>query len=95
MAIQSIPEFYTDQIEAVGQVKRIYFYCRILFDDGHSEWHYFGTLSSTHPPFTNDPVYEHIYVQFPQGLDDLNTWEAEDILYSAGRISGFKREGLT
>lgn len=94
MTIQGIEQFYTDGIEEVGVVKRIKFHCLIYFQDGHKEWHYFGVTATEKPPTTGDPVFEYTYVQFPQGLDDLNTWEAEDILYDAGKVSGFRREGL-
>ena len=46
-------------------------------------------------PFDALPVFERPFVAFPQGLDDLTGVEAEDLLYAMGRISGFRREGLT
>lgn len=95
MVLQGIEQMYTDGIETVGVVKRIKFHCLVYYTDGTKEWHYFGVTAAEKPPTTGHQVHEHAYVQFPQGLDALNTIEAEDILYNAGRISGFKREGLT
>ena len=98
MAVVAVSEFYTDQIEEVGQVKRIHFFCRIELEGGVQEWHYFGvdpTVKPPPPPFDSLPVFEHIFVQFPQGLDDLTGEEVNDLLYGMGRTSGFRREGLT
>lgn len=94
MTIQGVEQFYTDGIEEVGVVKRIKFHCLVYYLDGHKEWHYFGTTAAEIPPTTGDPVFEYTYVQFPQELDNLNTWQAEQILYQAGQLAGFKREGI-
>ena len=94
MPIQGVQEHYPDGIETVGVVKRISFHCLVYYIDGSKEWHYFGSTAAEKPPTTGDPVFEHPYIQFPQGLDDLNTDEAEDILYDAGRMVGFRREGI-
>lgn len=95
MAINHIEGMFTDQIEEVGVTKRVYFQVLIVFDDGHKEWHYFGTLLADVPARSADPVFEHSFVQFPQGLDDLDLRESSDFLYELGRVSGFRREGLT
>lgn len=98
MTVSRVPEFYTDRVEEVGQVKRIYFFCRVELDGDVQEWHYFGVDSTVRPPplpFNALPVFEHAYVQFPQGLDDLTVDEAADLLYDMGKFSGFRREGLT
>jgi len=95
MAIQSIQEMYTDKIESVGTVKRIYFYCLVVNIDGTKEWHYFGIDPTEKLPTTGDPINEYTYVQFPQGLDDLDPIDANYFLFYLGRLAGFKREGLT
>lgn len=94
MALQGVQEHYPDKIETVGIVKRIFFHCLIYYMDGSKEWHYFGTTASEKPPTSTDPVFEHIYVQLPQDLDDLSGEEAEEFLYNAGRLIGFKKEGI-
>ena len=98
MSVIGIPEFYTDQIQEVGQVKRVHFFCRIELEGGVQEWHYFGVDPAVRPPpppFDAFPVFEHPFVAFPQGLDDLTLRESEGVLYEMGKISGFRREGLT
>ena len=98
MAIRNIPEFYTDAIDEQGQVKRVRFFCRVELDDGSQAWHYYGVDPAVRPPpppFDAFPVFEHPFVAFPQGLDDLTLRESEGLLYEMGKISGFRREGLT
>jgi hypothetical protein len=95
MTISHVEGMFTDQIESVGNVKRMYFQALVVFDDGSKEWHYFGTTLADVPARTTDPAFEHAYVQFPQGLDDLDADKAEDFLYELGILSGFRREGLT
>lgn len=98
MAVISIPEFYTDSIDEVGVTKRVRFFCRVELDGGVQEWHYFGVDPAVRPPKPPNeglPVFEHALVQFPQGLDDLTGDEANELLFDMGRISGFRREGLT
>ena len=98
MSVSGVPELYTDRIEEVGAVKRVYFFCRVELEGGVQEWHYFGVDPVVRPPplpFDALPIFEHAYVQFPQGLDDLTGQEANDLLYGMGRMSGFRREGLT
>lgn len=98
MAVKNIPEFYTDSIDEVGQVKRVRFFCRVELDDGSQAWHYYGvdpTVRPPPPPFSALPINEYGFVQFPQGLDDLTGEEANNLLYDMGKISGFRREGLT
>jgi len=89
-----IHEMWTDEIDEVGGVKRIYFHCLIEID-GVKEWHYFGTDPAEKPPTQVYPVNEYGYVQFPQGLDDLDKWEANGFLYDMGRMAGLRREGIT
>ena len=98
MAIVNVPEFYEDQVEEIGNTKRVHFFCRVELAGEVQEWHYFGVDpvdSPPPPPFDNAPVFEHPFVMFPQGLDDLTGIEAEELLYEIGRLSGFRREGLT
>lgn len=90
----SIPEFYTEQVATVGQVKRIYFYCRVILITGESQWHYFGTDPVEYPPFNADPVFEHDYIQFPGDLDSLPINESESYLYELGKLAGFAKEGI-
>lgn len=95
MAIRNIEGIFPEKIEAVGNVRRVYFQALIVFDDDRKEWHYFGSTLDDIPARSSDPAFEHPFVQFPQGMDDLETEEANDFLFKLGRISGFRREGLT
>lgn len=98
MAIESIPEFYTDEIDEQGGTKRIRFFCRLVRDTGEHEWHYFGVdplVRPPPPPFDAFPVFEHGLIRFPQGLDDLTGPEADEVLMGMAKISGFRRAGLT
>ena len=89
-----IHELYTDKIDEAGVSKRMYFYCRIEID-GVNEWHYYGTDPVEKPPFTEDPVNEYGYVQFPRDLDDLDKCEANTLLYQMAQMAGLRREGIT
>ena len=98
MAVINVPEFYEDQVEEIGVSKRVHFFCRVELTGGVQEWHYYGVDPVDRPPpppFDGVPVFEHTFVLFPQGLDDLTGVESEELLYEIGKISGFRREGLT
>lgn len=84
-----IPEYYTEKIEDVGVVKRVFFHLRAVVD-GVSTWHYFGVDPAEHPPTTDDPVVEHIYIQFPNDLDNLPREESETALYELGMLVAIK-----
>lgn len=95
---------YTDSIEAVGTVRRVYVRALVVFwDDVTSvetrEWHYFGsTLAqyplTVYPDFLRGyPVFEHPYISFPQDFDQLGT-EANDVYFNLGIQAGLHREGI-
>ena len=90
-----ILEFYTDRIETVGIVKRIYFWFLIEFGIDDREWHYFGTSPIDKPPTTTDPLFEHDYIQFPNDLDALDPTMADVHLYELGKIAGIAKEGIS
>jgi hypothetical protein len=90
-------EFWTDQITDTGIVWRVYFHACLQFDDGHKEWHYFGTDPAVVPPtgiFSGAPVFEHAYVQFPGAFNDLPDDDATIQVYQLGLMAGLNREGL-
>jgi hypothetical protein len=89
-----IPERWTDQIEEVGTVRRIYF--RILVDyDNTRTWHYFGTTQVEKPPHGDyDAVEEHPYIQLPQDLQHLPKHEADRELYNLGLECGLNKESI-
>ena len=90
----SIPELYTDQIVDVGVVKRVYFYLRHCDDStGACAWHYFGTDPEDFPPWSDDPVNEYAYVQFPTAFDDLGQ-DALFTMYELALQAGRGRENL-
>lgn len=97
-SIGGIPEMWTDKIEQVGTVRRVFFHALVdIYDDEtgetRREWHYFGTTPAQKPPTSADPVFQHTYVSFPQDFDQLGQ-EANDAYYSLGIQAGLKREGL-
>ncbi len=90
--IVSIPEMYTDRIEEIGVVRRIYFHARIVFDDGSMSWEYFGTDPAEVLPTTADPVNEHPYIQLPDDIDDLpNNYQTADLLYSLATTIAYRK----
>ena len=90
----SIPEMWTDQIQELGVVRRVYFHA-LHCDDvtGECAWHYFGTDPDKAPPTTDDPVHEYDYVQFPAAFDDLGT-EMQPMLFNLASQAGRTREGI-
>jgi hypothetical protein len=82
-------EVYTDQIEAIGAVRRFYF--RALDDSG--EWHYWGTTAIDVPPPGEAVVNEYPYVQLPKDLDDLGP-AYEGMLWDIAFVIGPKKEGV-
>lgn len=89
-----IHALFTDEVEAIGNVRRVYYHSFVEMDDNTKRWLYFGT-DPTDPgmePTTDDPVYEYTYVQFPQAFDDVGV-EGEAALFQIGMISGYRREG--
>lgn len=89
-----IHALFTDRIEAVGGVRRIYFHSFVTMDDHTERWLYFGT-DPTDPgrePTTADPIYEYNYIQFPQAMDDVGV-EGSAALFQIGMIAGYRREG--
>jgi hypothetical protein len=90
----SIPEMYTDQIQTVGVVTRVFFWLRQCDDITQAcEWHYFGTDPLEHPPTTADPVNEYAYVQFPTAFDELGD-ESLGTMWDLAIRAGRAREGL-
>jgi hypothetical protein len=95
---------YTDQITAVGSVRRVHFRMLVRFQDDITgvesfEWHYYGTTLLQHPLteypefMRNYPTFEHTYISFPQDVDNLG-WEANDYYFQLGILAGLRREGL-
>jgi len=98
LSIVSVLEMWTDQIVAVGAVRRVYFHVLVdIYDDEtgqtRREWHYFGTTPAQKPPTSADPVFQHTYVSFPQDFDQLGQ-DANDYYYQLGIQAGMHREGL-
>ena len=75
MAIQAIPELWTDQMTAQGTTRKVYFHMKVRFDDGTEVWHYYGTVAPE-----GIGAVQHPEVAFPS--DMLNLPSASDILYT-------------
>ncbi len=84
------------RIDNAGITKRVVIRVHVRLNDGSGAWHYFGVTEaeSPLPDFVDDPVFEHIYVQFPQAFDDLPADDADDIMYELGVKAGLSREGV-
>jgi hypothetical protein len=88
---------WTDQIVDTGVVIRVYFHTCLQFDDGHKEWHFYGTDPDSVTlvgPNADEPVFEHTYVQFPGAWSDLPPDEYNSQIYGIALASGLNREGL-
>jgi hypothetical protein len=87
---------YTDQLESVGNVRRVYMHFLARFDDDTKRWYYFGTLP-TDPgkaPTTADPVTTSGFVAFPADFSLIGQ-DANDALYDLGIKAGLKRLAVT
>ena len=90
-------EFWPDQIVDTGVVRRVYFHACLQFDDGHKEWHFYGTDPDSVTlvgPNADEPIFEHAYVQFPDAFDDLPADQAKPQIEGLALMAGLNREGL-
>jgi len=90
-------EFWPDQIQDTGVVIRVYFHACLQFDDGHKEWHFYGTDPDDVTlvgPNANEPIFEHPYVQFPGAWSDLPEEDFSPQINNIALAAGLNREGL-
>jgi len=82
--IQSIPEFYTDQIVENGVTRDIYMHVRVILAGGDpaGEWHYFGT----EVPPEHEGAVEHAPVHFPAATLMLGDQD-ESLFYDLGLLA--------
>lgn len=90
------------QLEDAGATFRARFITRIRKENGDREWHYFGVTEASRPratlePFVPElqtlPFFEHTYVSFPAGIQDLPDDMKEEV-YTLAIPAGLNREGV-
>ncbi len=91
-----INAMWPERIDQAGITKRVVIRVHVRLDDGTGQWHYFGITEaeSPRPHDETDPIFEYIYIQFPQAFDDLTNEDAEDALFTLGVRAGLTREGV-
>lgn len=86
-----------DVVDA-GVSWRVHFHGLYQFDDGHYEWHTFGSPSqaipSLPPQYGTPQIFTHTYVVFPSGFNDLSQDEGKGLIAELGWLSGEGRENI-
>jgi len=91
----SVPMIFTDGVESIGGVKRIFLHL-IFCDNEGCEWQYFGTDPQDKPPpagWDQWPIVENLYIQLPNDLDDLPKEEGDRLLYDMARLIAGRKSG--
>lgn len=100
-----IEAHYTDSVQDVGTVRRVYYHALYLFGNYDTvtgdrvgdvwEWHYFGTTSAQKPPEYHGeaPVIQNAYISFPVDFELLGD-EADYWYYEMAKQAGLRKEGL-
>ncbi len=100
-------ELFTDHIDAVGTVRRVFFHALYEFGQYDSvtgnrldtpifEWHYYGTDPTAVPPpnYKSATIVTQPYVSFPVDFDALPNDIANNNYYSMAVIAGRWKEGI-
>lgn len=97
---------FTDRVEAVGTVRRVYYRALYIFgnydtitgdrqDGDIYEWHYFGTTLAEAPrPYHSEaPVTQNQYIAFPVDFEALDAAEVNGYYYELAYRAGLRKEG--